>query len=56
MVGRGARPPLMDVGHHTEPVELLEVAVDGREVDVGRFRLLLRGDVLGGGPVARRGE
>ena len=43
------------MGHHAEPFELLEVAVDGREVDVGRFCLHLRGEVLGGA-VARRGE
>jgi hypothetical protein len=41
------------MGDDAEPLELLEVAVNGRDVDVGRLRLDLGGEIFGG-PVARR--
>jgi hypothetical protein len=45
----------MCLGDDAEPFELLEVAVDGRDVDVGCLRLDLGGEVFRG-PVARRPE
>jgi len=54
VIGRGAMSQV-DVGDDSEPLKLLEVAVDGREVDVGCFELDL-GDEILGCPVAGRGE
>lgn len=45
----------MCVHHHAQALELLQISVDGRDVDVGGSRLDLGGKILGG-VVSRRLE
>ena len=54
-VVRGRPVAEVRVHHHAESLELLEVAVDRRDVDVGILGLDLERELLGR-PVARGGE